>query len=155
MKKVFFTGLVLCVFGFSNAQSMHLSDKGRDLLVQMEKSLEIFYGHDMILTPTYEKGMREYAHEQAGVPLPETAFEGNAHFHTAVHFDPALFEQIDNNTLAGLLTPDSTKDNELNSMLTTINPNRFYIEQYTINESLYIVLALDRPFNYTTWKAEE
>jgi hypothetical protein len=72
-----------------------------------------------------------------------------------VHFDPALFEQIDNITLAGLLTPDSTKDNEVNSMLTTINPNRFYIEQFTINEALYIVLALDRPFNYTTWKAEE
>jgi hypothetical protein len=40
-------------------------------------------------------------------------------------------------------------------MLTTINPTRFYLEQYTINEALYILLALDRPFNYTAWKAEE
>jgi hypothetical protein len=28
-------------------------------------------------------------------------------------------------------------------------------EKFMLNDELYIVLALDRPFDYTTWKAEE
>lgn len=155
MNKLLFLGFALGCYVFSIAQSIQSSEKGRDLLLQMEQSLEAYYGHDMKLTPSYEKGMNEYAHEQANIPLPETPFDENAHYHTCMHFSPELFDQIDNETLTKLLTPDDAMNQNVKSMLTTINPNRFYLEQYTLNNELYIVLALDRPFNYTTWKAEE
>ncbi len=155
MNKLLFSGLALGFYVFSTAQSIQSSEKGQDLLLQMEQSLETYYGHEMKLTPSYEKGMNEYAHEQANIPLPETPFDGNAHYHTSIHFAPDLFDQIDNATLAKLLTPDDAMNEQVKSMLTTINPNRFYLEQYTLNNELYIVVALDRPFDYTTWKAEE
>lgn len=100
MNKLLFSGLALGFYVFSTAQSMQSSEKGRDLLLQMEQSLETYYGHEMKLTPSYEKG-------------------------------------------------------SVNMRITTTNPNRFYFEPYRINEALYVLLALDRPFNYTTWKAEK
>jgi hypothetical protein len=72
-----------------------------------------------------------------------------------MHFSPELFDQIDNAALVNLLTPDDAMNEEVKNILTIINPNRFYVEQFKLNDELYIVLALDRPFDYTTWKAEE
>ena len=155
MNKLVFLGLACCFFMFPVAQSLNSSVKGQELVLLLEKSLETYYGHDMILTPTYEKGMKEYAHEQANIPLPETPFDGNAHYHTCMHFSPELFDQIDNAALVNLLTPDDAMNEEVKNILTIINPNRFYVEQFKLNDELYIVLALDRPFDYTTWKAEE
>jgi hypothetical protein len=149
--------LLLCLGSvvMTQAQSLQASVKGQELVLQLEKSLETYYGHDMILTPTYEKGMKEYAHEQANIPLRETPFDGNAHYHKCMHFSPDLFNQIDNATLVNLLTPDDAMNEQAKNVLTLINPNRFYVEQFTLNNELYIVLALDRPFDYKTWKAEE
>ena len=115
MNKLLFSGLALGFYVFSTAQSMQSSEKGRDLLLQMEQSLEAYYGHDMKPTPSYEEGMNEYAHEQANVPLPETPFDGNAHYHTSIHFAPDLFDQIDNATLAKLLTPDDAMNEQVNA----------------------------------------
>jgi hypothetical protein len=155
MYKLVFSTLTFTVFMFANGQSLQSSEKGRDLQQKMEASLESHYGHDMKLTPSFEKGMNEYAHENANIPIPNTPFDDNAHYHTAMHFSPELFNQIDNVSLVKILTPNDARNEQVGSMLKIINPNHFYLEQYTLNNELYIVLALDRPFDYTTLKAEE
>lgn len=155
MKNLFFAGLTFAFVGMSEAQSLQTTAKGRELLTSIKNSLEVFYSHDMILTPTFEKGMNGFAHEQAGVPLIDTTLEENAHYHTAIHFSHELFNQIENSTIVELLTPERRKESEVKSFLATINPNRFYLEQFIIDEEVYIVLALDRFYNSTTRKFEE
>jgi hypothetical protein len=155
MKKVLLTGLVVGLFGWAFGQTLESTEKGRDFIQQMELALEAYYGHDMKLTPGYAKGAKEYAYESAGSPLPETPFEGNAHYYTAMNFEPELFETVDNAKLVSILAPDDSMNGQIKEMLETINPNRFFVESYLIKDRMYVVLGLDRPFDYTTWKAEE
>lgn len=155
MKKVLFVMVAIGSCVKMNAQMLQSTEKGREFVQLMEVQLEAYYGHDMKITPTYEKGMREYAFEQAGHPYTETEFDGNAHYHTSIELEPENFEEIENETLAKILAPDDAMNGQIKEMLETINPNRFFVESYLIKDKLYIVLGLDRPFDYTTWKAEE
>lgn len=155
MKKVLLTlvafGAVVCTY----AQSLQTTDKGKEFIELIEMELEGYYGHDMKRTPTYEIGMREYAYEQAGKPFPATEFDGKAHYHTSILVQTEDFEFIDNCQLVKILTPDNGMNGQIKEMLDTIDPNRFFLESYVIDDKMFIVLALDRPFNYTTWRAEE
>jgi hypothetical protein len=155
MKKMLFVLISVSSCVKINAQLLQSSEKGREFIQLMEVQLETYYGHDMKITPTYEKGMREYAFEQAGQAFNETPFDGKAHYHTLMKLEPENFEVIDNARLVKILAPDEGMNAQIKEMLETINPNRFFVESYLIKDKLYIVLGLDRPFDYTTWKAEE
>jgi hypothetical protein len=155
MKKIL---LILVTIGeliSADAQSLQTTEKGNQFIELIEMELEGYYGHDMKPTPGFEQGMREYAYEQAGKPIPETEFDGKAHYHTSIILQPEDYEMIDNCQLVRILTPDDNMDGQVKEMLDIINPNRFFMESYLIDDQLFIVLALDRPFNYTTWRAEE
>lgn len=155
MKKILFVLITVNSCLKINAQILQSTEKGKDFIKQMEFQLEAYYGHDMKITPTYEKGMREYAYQQAGHPYAETSFDGNAHYHTLIKLEPVNFEEIENARLVEILAPDDAMNSQIKEMLEIINPNRYFVESYLINDKLYVVLGLDRPFNYTTWKAEE
>jgi hypothetical protein len=155
MKKIMLAFATFSVAFFNRAQSLQTTEKGRKFIELIEMELEGYYVHDMKPTPGFEIGMREYAYEQAGKPLPETEFDGKAHYHTSIALSPGDYELIDNCQLVKILTPDDDLNGQIKDMLTVIDPNRFFLESYLIEDKVYIVLALDRPFNYTTWRAEE
>jgi hypothetical protein len=155
MKKILILTFCLGSILFSKAQSLQNTEKGLEFIQLLEMELEGYYGHNMKNTPSYEEGVKAYAFEKAGKSFQETSPEKSAHYHTSIILDTNDFEIVDNCQLVEILAPDDDMNGQIKELLTIIDPNRFYVESFTLDDKMYIVLALDRPFNYETWRAEE
>ena len=136
-----------------NIEDWKHTEKGKEFLTNLEIQLEEEFKHDMITKPEFKPGIENYLRQKYSIPGDTSIAPNTAHNHIILTVSEANFENLPNETLIDMLTDFSAES--FKEWFDIVRPNKFLVEMYENGNTLYIAMALDRPFNYDTWKAED